>query len=466
MSPSSSAGRRRAWLTVVAAAGIATLGAAVIWALAGGTGDPLARSSPAEVALRTARLAGITHAAAGSVGDVAIVRLDLPAPASAPDVAVAWLTGLGLLSGAYPGSERYVVQVFAEGGPLVEHETPARALREAIASGDFELLRARSEAAFIARSATPRTPAIGGSPVPGSDLVPQEDASRAGALLSAAPVGAAALPGDAAVIDLHVPGGYLDAKNRAAGLLGDAGLTVDAGPRLIEAVSAVRAAAPAVAALELGADMQRAMMTRLDAAIDGLAADGIDDLRVEAERLMARGDRDSIARAQSLVASAEAQRMLGLDLALPAYVAEVARLVGASPLTGGASSDAVRAAAGDDGAPEDSVDVRAFSRDPSLDVSASDAVAGDLLPARVLRLHGVGDPPVLEWPDDEERDTTAAELWLGYRRADGSVYWLAGEDGTVALTDASIRGWAYTTERAALVDASRSGRVLAHLAAE
>ncbi|HET6498847.1 MAG TPA: hypothetical protein VFH17_07340, partial [Coriobacteriia bacterium] len=217
---------------------------------------------------------------------------------------------------------------------------------------------------------------------------------------------------------------------------------------------------------EPGADVLTDVMARLAVAVDGMRVSGTDGLRAEVERLVMQGDRDSIARARSLVASAEAVRLSGLDPSLAAAVADVARSVRDTPFREGPRSDAVRAAAGDSGAPGDAVVVREFQRDPTLDVSAADVAASELLPARVLRLHGVGDPPALHWPTAEGRGAVTADVWLGYRRDDGTAFWLAGQAGDVALVDASVHGWAYTTVRAALVDASRCGRVLAHLSAE
>ena len=466
MSLCGGAGARRMKTLTGAAIGAVALGAVVIWTLVGRGGDSLATSSGDEVALRTARLAGVAHAVAGSSREVSVVRLDLAAPASAPDVGIAWLTGLGLLAGAHPGSERYVVQVFADGAPLIEYETPARTVHMALTADDSGPLRSGSTVSFIAQSGVSRDASVSASQFPAVDFVPLGDAERALALLSAAPEGATELPGDAMAIDLHLPGAYLDAKNRAAGLLGHEGLTAEGGASIAEAVSAARASAPAIAAPEPEADALAGLTARLRVAVEGARASGIDGLHAEVERLVTRGDRDSIARAQSLVASAEALSLPGLDQSLAARAADVALSVRETPLREGPPSDAVRTAAGDGGAPRDSVVVREFDRDASLDMRAVDAAVSDLLPARVLRLHGRGDPPTLEWRTAEGGGVTTADAWLAHRRADGTVFWLAGEDGDVALVDASIRGWAYTTVRAALVDASRCGRVLAHLSAE
>ncbi|HET6498606.1 MAG TPA: hypothetical protein VFH17_06110, partial [Coriobacteriia bacterium] len=219
---------------MIAAIGAAALGAVVIWGFADAADDPLARSSPDEVALRTARLAGIMHAVAGSTGEVSVVRLDLPAPASAQDVGIAWLSGLGLLAGAYPGSDSYVVQVFADGAPLVEYVTPADRLREAVETGDIETVRAGSSVSFIAELEAVRVPPVDVTPPFAGNFVPPEETDRALALLSTVPRGATRLPGDAVAIDIHLPGGYLDAKNRAAGLVGGEGLTVEQGVRIAE----------------------------------------------------------------------------------------------------------------------------------------------------------------------------------------------------------------------------------------
>jgi len=64
----------------------------------------------------------------------------------------------------------------------------------------------------------------------------------------------------------------------------------------------------------------------------------------------------------------------------------------------------------------------------------------------------------------DQRETLVPDAWLAYRRDDGRLFWLAGEDGRRALTDGSLRGWGWSKERVAVVDTTRPGRVLAYLA--
>lgn len=87
------------------------------------------------------------------------------------------------------------------------------------------------------------------------------------------------------------------------------------------------------------------------------------------------------------------------------------------------------------------------------------------LPAFVFDRVGTGGtaPPTLMWadPSGAGAQSVQPETWVAYRRADGRVYWRAGSDGEVALTDASLLGWAFSERRAVLVDAADVGKVRA-----
>jgi hypothetical protein len=206
---------------------------------------------------------------------------------------------------------------------------------------------------------------------------------------------------------------------------------------------------------------------RLRAAVAGAAPEGLEGLLAEVEAMASRGDRAAVSRVRSLVITAEALAATGATGSLLADTRDVAAQVADAPLASGALSDAVLAAAGADEAPESATDVRSFERDASLDVESSSAAAPSSLPAVVLQLHARGGtPPALGWTDADGAASAAPEEWLGYRRADGTVYWLAGEGGTVALSDGSLLGWAFSKNRASIVDALNSGRVLAYLPVE
>jgi len=72
-----------------------------------------------------------------------------------------------------------------------------------------------------------------------------------------------------------------------------------------------------------------------------------------------------------------------------------------------------------------------------------------------------GGAPAVSWEaTDGVRQRVAPATWLAYLRRDGRVFWLAGEDGPVALTNARLDGWAWSARRAHLVDARDVGSVL------
>ncbi len=106
--------------------------------------------------------------------------------------------------------------------------------------------------------------------------------------------------------------------------------------------------------------------------------------------------------------------------------------------------------------------VTRFEREAGLDTSAS-AESSPSLPGEVFaRLAAAGqrEERVLVWDTPDGPESVAPASWLGYRRSDGAVFWLAGDDGPAALTDASVRGWAWSAPMAALVAADDVGRTL------
>jgi hypothetical protein len=426
----------------------------------------LAPSGPQETVLRAVRLAGIEQAAVGESDGMALLRIDLPAIASAPDVEIGWQVGFSALTEAYPAAAAYTVQLFVDAGALLELQAGGDAVRSVVDADDAAALRSAFESRFIA----------GGGESTGSpeveaddrtDMVPPAEAGRAERLYAAAPDAATELPDDVVCIDVHLAGAYLDAKNRAAGLLGDEGPTAETAAVLAGTADANRAAAPPVRAPEPGESVLERYAERLREAVAGTAPEGLEGLLAEMETMASRGDRAAVSRVRSLAIAAEALAATGTSESLLADARDLAALVADTPLAPGALSDAVLAAAGSDDAPESATDVRSFERDASLDVESASAGTSSALPGVVLRLHARGEtPPVLGWTTADGNESAAPEAWLGYRRADGTVYWMAGQDGAVALSDGSLLGWAFSKDRASIVDALNCGRVLAYLPVE
>jgi hypothetical protein len=293
---------------------------------------------------------------------------------------------------------------------------------------------------------------------------------RATALLTAVPEGATSLTAGTLAIDVHLAGAYLDAKNRAAGLLGDDG-AMDAVAELTDAADAVRRQAPGVRAPgpdERALDVYR---DRLRVALAGAVIEGSAEFLAGLEALGPDPERAVVAGVRRVVLAVESLSAPASTASVIAGAHGVAEVVAASTVPSGPAADAVLAAADAESAPESAVNVSSFSRETTLDVlPGSTSGDQDALPVRVLRLNargaGRGTAPSLGWSTPEGGDSIAPEIWVAYRRADGTLFWLAGEDGDVALTDASLRGWAFSRGVAAVVDASRCGRMLATFPAE
>jgi len=452
-------------LVLFAALGAVLVGLVALRLLTGGAAGPLAPSGPEETALRAMRLAGIQRAVVAGDDGTAILRLELPVITSPPDAEIAWLAGFATLAEVWPEAERYTVQLFEGARPLVELRAEGPDVRAAVAEDDAVALRDSLDPRFIARSGEPVEAGTASDDV--ARIVPERELSAARSLLVADPEGATALPAGATAIDVHLAGGYLDAKNRAAGLLGDAGPLSEAAAALSRQAEAVRRSAPPVAAPGPGESVVARYLERLSEAVGPAAAGGAEGLRLEAEALVERGDRDAIARLRALVICAEALAGRGGVAGVLNPAADLARQVADAPLVPGPPSDAVLSAAGVDDAPEQAADVRAFRREPALDVRADQISGRSELPAVVLRLHArSGTPPAIGWPTAGGGTSVAPAIWEAHRRADGAVYWLAGDEGTVALVDASVLGWAFSTRRAAVVDAARCGRVEAFFPTE
>lgn len=284
-------------------------------------------------------------------------------------------------------------------------------------------------------------------------LVPGDMARDAAALRDPRPSGATALPSGSVAIDADVPGVLLDAKNRAAGLLGEEG---PAGDHVAGLRAAWRAAYAAVPGRPAPDDPVAEARARIEAAVAGGRAQGGSEL-LDAVSVAAGAGRASAAglRVRAAVAEAvAAERPYASVLAGTAAAAEAVR--GAAIPRSGPLADAVLVAAGSSEAPESARVVTAFDRAEALDARAD--LTGESLPARVLAAHGTGEEGGrgLDSPDGGR---LAPAAWVAYRRAEGAVFWLAGADAAWALTDGSLRGWGYSASRAFLVNAADAGVV-------
>jgi hypothetical protein len=471
-----SEGARRPTVRVVLIAGaliaLVVVGVLVARAVSDPDRELLGRSGPQETVLRSLRLAGVEHAVVDFDDGVAVLRVDIPVLTSASDATLVSHSAFATLAAVYPGAERYVVQLFATGQPLIELSGAGDEIRDAVDSDDPAGLDSARAARLITR---PGEPAAFPAELLSDDrttAVTAGQAERATALLTATPEGATSLTAGTLAIDVHLAGAYLDAKNRAVGLLGDdgpAGVVAE----LADAADAVRGEAPGVRAPgpdERAFDVYR---DRLRTALAGAAIEGSAELLAGLEALGPDPGRAVVAEVRRVVLAVESVTTPA-PASAPSVIAGahgVAEQVAASMVPSGPAADAVLAAADADSAPESAVNVSSFSRETTLDVvPGSPRGDQDALPVRVLRLNargaGRGTAPSLGWSTPEGGDSIAPEVWVAYRRADGTLFWLAEQDGDVALTDASLRGWAFSRGVAAVVDASRCGRMLATFPAE
>ena len=287
-------------------------------------------------------------------------------------------------------------------------------------------------------------------------LVPVDaEASRAArALKDARPSGATRLPSSAVAIDVDVAGAYLDALNRAAMLVADEG---HAGfESLAEEWTRARRAlqpAPAHEVPELA--------SRLRDALTGQRAEGADELAVQAAGLAANRGTATAAEVSAWISVAEAVRGAGgADGDVMRGTADAVKRVRESAPRRQADRDAVLVAADSASAPETSAVLSRFAREPSSDTSAAATSSG--APGLVAVSSAGAD---LRWRVAGGVASARPTRWLAYRRGDGRLYWLAEPGGSVAITDGTLRGWAFETRRAWLVSPGRVGRVLAQYAA-
>jgi hypothetical protein len=295
------------------------------------------------------------------------------------------------------------------------------------------------------------------TPVP----VTTEMAYAARALRDASPAGATKLPAGSVAIDIDVAGATLDAKNRAVGLLG-----VDApkGPEAAAAgksFSALVASFPSHAAPAEDQDAGLALAKRLEAALNahpgipGAAAIGAD-----AAAIPAGADPGVVRQLRAWVAVAEALATQP-GVSTLATVRAVSSRIAEKPVpTSGPLADAVLAAADSPRAPASAVRVAQFARDAALDTSSTAEGRSPVQRAfAVLKAQGQVTPAIV-WTQAGAENGVSPVSWLAYRRADGTLFWLAGPDGPVAIRESGVHGWAWNGQRAVVVDAGRAGRFL------
>ncbi|MBS3957353.1 MAG: hypothetical protein KGZ40_07475 [Clostridiales bacterium] len=404
-----------------------------------GSPDPLAPSSPAEAVARSARLAGLGNAETSRHADVARVEVEIAQLSVRADIEIAYQAMFATLVSAWPAAEEYAVTLVWRGQVIVELHGNGEMVRAATLNDDARALIRAVEVARIGNAY--------------AEFIPVDQA---------ADLAAAATERDG------TRGAYLDAKNRAAGLLGDGGVLGAAAGRLADLTDQMRQDSPGIAAPRPGDsafELHAARATSALSALEGAngLVEGAAELRGWLVETAPDASREEVALARGWAAVAEA---LAAPEPLGSVLADahaLAQEVASASLVPGAVSDAVLVAAQDPGAPEAGRMIDLFERVPAVDWALWSSALP--LPARVFERAGMGGtvPPTLTWSDPADGATRSVqpEVWTGYRRADGRIYWRAGIDGDVALTDTSLLGWGFSTRRAALVDAADVGRVLA-----
>jgi hypothetical protein len=300
---------------------------------------------------------------------------------------------------------------------------------------------------FVARG-------LAGNPGLPAPALPLGLSEPARALKSATPPGATALPPGAVASDVDVSGALLDAKNRAAGLLSTTGPAGDVGAALTRAWHAAGLLRRRHPIQILGpADIARMLRAQNVPGAKDLAGDLAGAKPGDVDPVLLSAWQHVV---EAVAGQADGASVLSANAA-------VQNAVASTPLPhSGPLADDVRIAARVGGVPVSAVKVLAMKREPSSDATGS--ADGTLLPNRVLRTAGgstEGGAATLTYTTTGGRTTVAPPVWLAYERADGTVVWLAGDGGTVALTDGTLHGAGFTVSRGLLVDASDVGRILA-----
>jgi hypothetical protein len=381
--------------------------------------DPTAPSGPAEAVARTLRLAGFEEVIVDG-GSTAVARLKLPSVNSAADVELAWQAAMSALSVAYPTADEYVVQI-ASDRDLLQVAADGESVREAVGADDASMLREAATFELVHEEASPR-----GLAVSSYDASSDEVAT------------------------------YLDVKNRVAGLVGMDGIQLEEGDSARRAVQAAREAVPGVAAVEPGEDAGATWVARTVTVLAAADAVGASEL---AEQLSSQGgmSREDIAQAREWFHVASAVDSAEPYGSVVQESADITSLVLEESGLEGDAAQAVRVALRDADALSSARRVDEFERVESADTSGTGD--SDQLPDLVILANG-GEAAVIAYLDEGDTSVVNAQSWHAYERGDGARFWLAVEDGDVALTDASIQGWMFATEQAALVDARDVGRRL------
>lgn len=416
----------------------------------GGLGDrwqrPLAPSCVEERALRTLRLAGFEYAVVGSRWRTVVVRVQLPEVREAGDVERAWQTAAAAAVRSYWYAGDVVVQLFDAQASLLQARFRASDVRDAVKADDGERLRLDGSFAYLVR------PHV--RPVVLSAEDTASDAVTAKRLRGAAPFDAVSLPERGYVMGLDLTGHYLDEKDRAAGLLGDAGPTGAAAERLAEAWRPRR-----VQRSGAKAEMRELVDRLHNGATPGAAAIA-EDVRQASAVPQAGG---TAARVRLWLDVVRAVQGASDSPSVLRDTDAVARRVREARVPKrGRAAGAVLAAARDRKAPAYMSRVRSFQMRSGRNTDGRPGEHG--FPNRIIAAAGNRTPDglgTLRYVSGGSAFVVGPETWFAYERVDERFWWVAGEHGRVALTDGSVLGWAWSRPRALLVDADDVGRVLA-----
>lgn len=371
-----------------------------------------------DAVLRVARLAGYPVAEVGANSYEATVRLTFPsAVISAADVELAWETGMAMLSVAYPTSRDYRVDIAIPDGVFASISGRGSTIRREVEADDPDALRRALGFATLI-----------GDEGPG---MPSDSNSTAGREAD------------------------LDAANLSVGYLSVSGPTIAGADALARVWREAYRRTPGIPAPAGGAQaVAKFWVERVSAALARIEIKGVEQLRSLLPAWVSSGDVANARAWSALCDAAAATRAVGGDVL--GLTASATRTVLDAPRgTGGPSKYSQR-----------EWPIRSLERAPSLDASAS--IDGTGFPAEALARYGTRQSGIMGFAWSNGEASTGASMrfagpqrWVAYRGAWRRIYWLAGEDGEVALTDSALRGWGYRVPSASLVDAANTDRVVA-----
>lgn len=422
---------------------------------------PLAPSTPAETTLRALRLAGIEHASVGLWRDATLVRVSVPAIDTSADIEIALQAAAAAVAAGFPESEVYMVQLFQADRPLLQAEWSGEDVRSAVDADDASALRRTGSFTFLTAAAeAPAEPEL-----PTVILEPEGVVRFAALLREARPQNGPGFFGPVTSVSMEAPGHYLDEKNRMFGVLGDESPARESIVALATEAEAMRRAAPGIPAMQPGSDAGRIWVQRASEALRRLAATppaGVMDVRqVRAE----------LSDAPSPQGAGEVERVRGIALAAmalegesPGTLLRLAHELALNVRESRPAQDAdlpilrqmVPAANGELPARE----ITGLKRTQELDFELAGPAGRGSAVHEVVNAAGKEG---ISYARDGVPETLAPQRWLAYSRADGKVYWLAGEGATAALVDGGLPGWGWVKQRAYVVDARHLGRVIAHV---